>query len=117
MGGSAASSVFNTANKNQVVVVGGSGPTASNATITTPSISNSSFSVLAANPNRKGIVLYNNSNATIVMVAFAATASSSTFTFSLTAKSTYFMSSPIYLGAISAIGSVISGTLMITELT
>jgi hypothetical protein len=85
--------------------------------LTSVSNSTSSVSVLAANANRKGFIIHNDSN-TNVFVAFSATSSTSAFTLRLTNQSSYFSNTlPIYRGVISAIATAAAGSLRITELT
>ncbi len=88
------------------------------ATITNITQSPSSQTVLAANANRKGLYLYNDTGMKMY-IAYSATASTSAFTFLLAANAGIEIDSAnIYTGAISAIWS--SGTsaskLQITEI-
>jgi len=90
--------------------------TSSTAALTSVLNAVASFAILGVNASRKGLFLYNDSTTT-TNVAFAATASATAFTLVLTAKSSYIMDAPIYLGAISGIAAVANGSIRITELT
>ena len=90
-------------------------PSVSSSSLTNVSNATTSTSILSANPNRKGLILYNNATGTSCNVAFAATASNTAFTFNIAAGSTYVMSPPIYQGAISDICTAASGTMRVTE--
>ncbi len=70
----------------------------------------------AANPNRKGLVIYNASSS-VVYVAYDLTASATHLTFPIAALSTWTMPFPIYPGAIAAVrASTGDGKLYMTEL-
>lgn len=86
-------------------------------TITSIANSTSSGVALAANANRKGLIIHNDSTTT-VFIAFAATSSNSAFTIRLTNQASYIYSAPIiYTGIISSIATATNGNLRITELT
>jgi hypothetical protein len=89
---------------------------ASGAALASVSNATSSFTALAANANRKGFIVHNDSTTT-VFLAFAATASASAFTIRLTTQSSYIYQGPIYKGIITAIANAANGALRITELT
>lgn len=93
-------------------------PTAGTATIrVSPVITTTSQLILAANPLRKGLILYNNS-ANSVYVALGSAANSSTnMTFILATFAHLIFPSPIYLGAIYGIRNSGTGTVLSTELT
>jgi hypothetical protein len=88
---------------------------ASTASLTSISSSTSSQTVLAANPVRKGFLLFNDSTATCY-VAFAATSSTALFTMKLIPGMTYQNEAIIYTGVMSAIWDVANGALRVTEL-
>jgi hypothetical protein len=89
---------------------------ASVGTITPVNRSGSSVPLLAANANRKGLILYNNSGA-YAYVAFAATASETAFSVRIAPNSGY-ESSQTYRGPVSAVwASAGSGQMQVTELT
>ncbi len=91
-------------------------PTAGAYMSSSVAISSTSVTVAAANPNRKGILLYNNST-TVVYIAYDATASMTHFTFAIAAAATWTMPQPIYLGAVTAVRATTGdGKLLITEL-
>jgi hypothetical protein len=88
----------------------------SNGTITSVASSVASFSVLAANVNRKGFIILNEGTS-IIRIAFAATASAASTTLILNANQSYFSTQlPVYRGVISAISNSTNSTLRITEL-
>jgi hypothetical protein len=91
---------------------------AANATvIATPSVTTTTVQLIDANPQRKGLMIYNNS-ANTVYIAYSATASSSVrMTLPIATFATWNMPSPIYTGPISGIRNAGSGTCMVTELT
>ena len=84
------------------------------ATLSNVSSSASSVSILAANSRRKGLVLVNDSTQA-VYIAFAATASATSFTFKMTDASMLIMDPPIYTGPISAIWAAANGSMRVTE--
>jgi hypothetical protein len=88
---------------------------ASTAVITSVASSITSVTLLAANPSRKGFILYNNSTKT-ANVAFAATASLISFTLIMPAMS-YFEGQTLYTGAVSAIWATANGAMLVTDLT
>lgn len=94
---------------------GGGGP--STATLTSVNDSGTSQELLAANPDRKGFVIYNDSTV-ILYVAYAATATSSAFTYRLTPTATLeCFGEKNFVGQISGIwASDASGAARITEL-
>jgi len=91
---------------------------ASTGTITSPAQSPTSVVILAANANRKGFLLYNDASAK-VYVAFAATASTTSYTLQMSSNSFYESTETVvYKGTISAIwNSGSSGNMRVTELT
>lgn len=95
-----------------------SGNNASSASITSIARSNVTGVFLAANSSRKGVIFHNDSGG-VVYVAFAATASTTSFTFRMTSQETVFLNkTPIYTGIISGIwNSGGAGNMLITELT
>lgn len=86
------------------------------ATLTNKTSSTSSQVVLAINTSRKGFILYNDSTE-ICYIAFAATASSSSYSILLNSNMTYQNEAIIYNGIISCIWAAANGFLRITELT
>lgn len=90
---------------------------AGTATLTQPAAGTASYTVLAANANRKGAIIVNNTNK-IQYLAFAATATLAAFTLLLGVNSVYELNTPVYTGLITAIGaSGTSGSMVVTELT
>lgn|SRR3990167_2994164 len=97
------------------LLAGGKG--LSTATLSNVSSSASSVSLLASNSNRKGSVFFNDSTA-ILYLAFAATASTTSFTYRLTPNSTLELyGEKNFTGAISGIWASANGAARITELT
>lgn len=70
----------------------------------------------AANLDRKGLSLYNDSNAS-QYVKFGTTATTTDFTMVLTSKAFYEMPFPIYVGQIDVISSSAVGAIQVTELS
>jgi hypothetical protein len=87
----------------------------STAILTSVASSATSVTLLAANANRKGFILYNNSSKTC-NVAFATTASLAAFTVAIPAMSV-FESESLYTGVISGIWTAANGSMEVTELT
>lgn len=86
----------------------------STAALSAVPASTSSVQVLPSNPNRNGLIVYNNSNASCFL-AFAASSSTGLFSELLDPGSTYEMPEPIYTGVISAIWTAANGQLQVTE--
>jgi hypothetical protein len=74
-----------------------------------------SQTILPSNINRRGFILYNDSNF-MCYVAFAATSSSSAFSILLNSNMTYQNEAIIYTGVVSCIWNVANGFLRVTEL-
>lgn len=73
--------------------------------------------IVAANPLRRGLFIYNNS-ANSIYISYSTTASSSTkLTIILATFATWTMPYPIYTGALSAVRNAGTGNALITELT
>lgn len=90
---------------------------ADTATLSQPANSASSFTVLAANPSRRGAMIFNDA-ATNVYIAMAATASTTAYTYQLQAGVGYYeLPAPVYKGLITGIASSATGNLRVTELT
>lgn len=70
----------------------------------------------AVNANRKGLSLYNDSNA-LQYVKFGVTATTTDFTLVLTPRMFYEMPFPIYVGQIDVISSSTNGAIQVTELS
>lgn len=90
----------------------------STGTITSVSQTTSSVSLLSANPNRRGMYLYNNTGQK-VYVAFSGTASTSAFTLLLAANVGYESpQSAVYKGVVSAVWAGNgNGAMLVTEMT
>lgn len=92
-------------------------PPAATSTITNPSVSASSFTVLAANSSRKMASIMNDSGATVYL-ALASTASATAYTVMLVSGGYYELpgTSVVYAGIIAGIGVSAVGNLHVTEL-
>lgn len=89
---------------------------ANNAPITSVAGSTVSVSILAANQERKGVNIFNDSSSAMYL-AFAATASTSAYTVKIPAGGLYEMPNPtIYLGNLSAVWDTATGNARVTEL-
>lgn len=87
------------------------------AAITSVTAAVASTTVLAANANRKGMMLYNDSTA-ILYLAFAATASTTSYTLQVAAGGYYEMPiKPVYTGLLTGIWSAANGSVRVTELS
>ncbi len=84
---------------------------------TTIPVNPNSVQIVAANANRKGLIIYNNS-ANSIYVAFAATANSANnLTVIVPTFTSYIMQFPIYTGVLAATRNSGSGSAIVTELT
>jgi hypothetical protein len=90
--------------------------TVATSTLTNVTVSTSNTTLVAANANRKALIIFNDASHS-VFIKFGATASTSSFTFKLPDKETYEMPQPVYTGIIDAITSSGSGSVRVTELT
>lgn len=70
----------------------------------------------AANASRRGLAIFNDSEA-VLYVKFGATASSSSFTVKIAAGGYYEMPQPIYVGIVDGIWASANGNARVTELT
>lgn len=84
--------------------------------VTRVNSSTSSIVLIAANANREGLLLYNDSSAT-QYIKFGTTASLTDFTVKLTPRMFYEVASPIYVGRIDVISSSTNGAIQVTELS
>lgn len=87
--------------------------TSATATLTSVAGSVTSVAILAANINRKGVTIYNDS-ASAMYLAYAVTATTSAFTVKIPANYLYEMPN-LYTGALSALWDVATGSARITE--
>ncbi|MEH2392604.1 hypothetical protein [Nostoc sp.] len=90
-------------------------PTSDTSTPTTVASSTSNQTILAANSNRKGATIWNNSTA-ILYLELGPTATTSAFTAKLFAGG-YYETPFNYTGVISGIWSAINGNALVRELT
>ena len=89
---------------------------AATATLTNATGSATSATILAANTSRMGVILVNDSTATLYL-KFGATASATSFTYKLDPGMTWEMAAPLYTGAIDGIWTAAAGAARITEQT
>ena len=99
---------------NQITSLAGNPPTT--ATLTTVAASATSVTVLAANANRKSVIIFNNSPK-LLTLAFAATASTAAFTLQIGSFGTYEGQLAGYTGIISGIWPTATGNAQVTEIT
>lgn len=96
---------------------GGQPLTAATASVTNQNDQATNVTLLQANGGRKGVVIVNDSTATLYL-KYGATASTTSFTYRLDPGVTWEMPQPLYTGQIDGIWSVdASGAARITELT
>jgi hypothetical protein len=87
---------------------------AEHSTIHTVAASLPSVTIAAANPNRKGLIVYNDSEATLFL-GYAASTTPDAFTFKLPAKAHWEMEH-LFEGTVSAVWSAEVGRAVITEI-
>ena len=98
-----------------VVKVGGT--KSSTAAVTSVASSATVVTLLAANPARLGLVIYNDSTAAL-HVKFGTAASTSSFTVQMATETVYTLpDNPIYTGIVTGIWASANGFALITELT
>lgn len=85
------------------------------AAVTSVAASASSVTLLAANANRRGVIIVNDSVSATLDLAYAGTASTSAYTQSVPPGATWEMPLPAYTGAISGIWSAAVGNARVTE--
>lgn len=96
---------------------GGFSPTrASAATLGNVASSASNGALVAANANRLGLLVFNDSSA-VLYLKYGETASTSSFTVKIAAGAYWEMPQPIYLGQIDGIWASANGAARVTELT
>lgn len=84
------------------------------AVVTRVNASTSTVVLAAANTLRKTIILWNDSNA-VVLIKFGPTASTSSFTWKIGPQSGYELPLPVFVGIISAVWETANGAMQITE--
>lgn len=89
---------------------------AATSVVTRVPSSTSSIMLVAANANRLGLLLYNDSSA-MQYLKLGTTASLTDFTVILTPRMFYEVAAPIYLGQIDVISSSTNGAIQVTELS
>lgn len=98
--------------KGQPFVVPGRCSTANLANVAS---SATSVTLQAASTSRKGLIIYNDSTATLFL-KYGATASATSFTYFLAAGATWEMPSPLFTGIIDGIWASANGNARVTEL-
>ncbi len=98
--------------QNQSVSKAGHSTITASASVTTASVQ-----IIAANVNRIGLIIYNNSANSIYLAYGSAANSSNNMTRILPTFTQFVMEPPIYTGAIFGIRNAGSGTCLVTELT
>lgn len=89
---------------------------AATGTLSSVAASATSVTILAANANRKGALIFNDSTSTLAL-AFASTASLTAFTVELPPNGLYEMPMPNYTGTIAGIWVSATGAARVTELS
>lgn len=89
---------------------------AATGTLSSVAASATSVTILAANANRRGALIFNDSTS-ILALAFASTASLTAFTVELPANGLYEMPPSNYSGVVSGIWVSATGSARVTELT
>lgn len=102
---------FDNHNSHQSVAIG----PASAATLSNQTASDSNATLLSANNKRTGVIIHNDSSASLY-VKYGAAASSSSYTYKLLGAQTWEMPDPVYTGQIDGIWDSATGTARITEL-
>ena len=88
----------------------------STATVTSATSSTSSVTVLAANTERRGFVVVNDSTATLYL-KFGNTSSTTSYTYKLLAGDAVESMLTPYTGLLTGIWSAVNGSAVVTELT
>jgi hypothetical protein len=96
------------------LVIAGDTSTTSVVTRVPSSVTNQAL--VAANPLRKGLCLYNHGNA-YQYIKIGTTATLTDFTVVLTPRMFYEVQQPIYIGQIDVISSSTDGAIQVTELS
>jgi len=92
-------------------------PTSNTSAITYPAATGANQTLLAANANRKGLVIVNDSG-NVLYVKLGVTASASSYTYRLAPNSNLDLpNSLIWTGQVDAFMSAASGNIAVTELT
>lgn len=86
------------------------------ASLTNVASSATNVTLKAANASRRGLTIFNDSEA-VLYVKFGATASASSFTVKIAAGGYYEMPLPIYVGIVDGIWASANGNARVTELT
>lgn len=90
-------------------------PKLATATLSNVASSATNVTVLAANANRQGVHVFNDSTA-ILYLKFGATASATSYTVQLAAAQFYEMPTPVYTGILDGLWASANGNARVTEL-
>ncbi len=82
-----------------------------------PVITTASVKIIDANPNRLGLILYNNSANSVYIALGSAANSANNMTFIIATFASLVIPAPVYTGAIYGIRNSGTGTILVTELT
>lgn len=88
----------------------------STSAVTSVNSSASSVTLLALNLNRRGVIIWNDSSATLY-IKLGATASTISYTVQLSTQASFNLPAPAYTGVIDGIWSSATGAARITELS
>jgi hypothetical protein len=92
-------------------------PTSETATVTSVASSATNVKLLDANPDRKGLVVFNDSTQ-VLRIKYGVTASATSFTIKLAAGDVWTMPlAPVFIGQIDGIWESANGNARISELT
>lgn len=93
--------------------------TTATATTAQKAVNNTAQSLIAANPNRKGLTIVNPHANNSILLGFANTVSATNYWLAIPKASTFSMDAPIYTGEIFALlgGSNTNTTAQVTEFT
>jgi hypothetical protein len=96
----------------------GGATVATTGTPTSVASSTTAATLLAANANRRGATIYNESTAVLYLALFTHTSVSTTvYTLQIAAGGYYELPQPVVLGEVSGVWAAANGSARITELT
>ena len=97
---------------------GGQTVTGNAPTLSSKASSASAVTLLAANTNRKGALIYNESTAVLYLgLCPVASVSTTNYTLQIAAGGYYELPAPVYTGELSGVWAAANGSARITELT
>lgn len=89
---------------------------ANSATRTSVAASITSVLIIAANTNRKGLKLYNDSASGVLFIGYGSAVTDSDFTLAIPTGSLFELAVPMFTGAIHGLWSAADGAVRITEI-